>query len=134
MQMGTAWLPYGELVGTHMWHRLNPQSSEMKPIETTWYLGGALVVSDGAHIEPRFKHVSNIRCQRSVVPFSLIQPLFICLTFFVSTLHLDSSVPPLTLTTKHLDIAHFPMPLLLSGILCLIILDTFSQPLHLELL
>ena len=32
------------------------------------------------------------------------------------------------------DIAHFPMPLLLSGILCLVKLDTFSQLLHLELL
>ena len=42
------------------------------------------------------KHVSNIRCQQSVTPFSLIQPLFTCLTFSVSTLHQDSSVPPLT--------------------------------------
>ena len=36
-------------------------------------------------------------------------------------------------TKTFLDIAHFPMPLLLSGILCLVKLDTFSQPLHLEL-
>ena len=27
------------------------------------------------------KHVSNISCQHSVTPFSLIQPLLICLTF-----------------------------------------------------
>ena len=32
-----------------------------------------------------------------------------------------------------LDIAHFPMPLLPSGILCLVKLDIFSQPLHLKL-
>ena len=29
-------------------------------------------------------------------PFSLIQPLFISLTFFISTLRQDSSAPPLT--------------------------------------
>ena len=33
------------------------------------------------------KHVSSIRYQHSVTPFSLIHPLFICLTFFVFTLH-----------------------------------------------
>ena len=43
-----------------------------------------------------FKHVSSISCQHSVTPFSLIQPLFICLTFSVSTLHQDSSAPHLT--------------------------------------
>ena len=42
------------------------------------------------------KHVSNISCQHSVTPFSLIQLLFICLTFSMSTLHQDSSAPPLT--------------------------------------
>ena len=42
------------------------------------------------------KHVSSIGCQDSVTPFSLIQPLFIYLTFSVSTLHPDSSTPPLT--------------------------------------
>ena len=42
------------------------------------------------------KHVSNISCQHAVTPFSLIQPLFICPTFFVSTLHQDSSAPHLT--------------------------------------
>ena len=31
---------------------------------------------------------------------------------------------------KHLDIAYFPMPIPLSGILCLVKLDTFSQPLQ----
>ena len=31
-----------------------------------------------------------------VTPFSLILPLFICLTVFMSTFHLDSSAPPLT--------------------------------------
>ena len=40
--------------------------------------------------------VSNISCQHSVTPFSLIQPLFICLTFSVSTLHQHSSAPHLT--------------------------------------
>ena len=42
------------------------------------------------------KQVSNISCQHSVTPFSLIQPLFICLTISVSTLHQDSSAPHLT--------------------------------------
>ena len=89
------------------------------------------------------KHVSSITisCQHSVTPFSLIQPLFICLTFSVSTLHQDSSAPPLTqehytfhtLRPEHLDIAHFPILLLLSGILCFMKLDIFSQPLHLRL-
>ncbi len=41
-------------------------------------------------------HVSSLSCQHFVTPFSLIQPLFICLTFSVSTLHQDSSAPPLT--------------------------------------
>ena len=41
------------------------------------------------------KHVSNISCQHSVTPFSLTQPLFICLTS-VSTLHQDSASPHLT--------------------------------------
>ena len=31
------------------------------------------------------KHVSNISCQHSVTPFSLIQPLLICLTFSIKT-------------------------------------------------
>ena len=87
------------------------------------------------------KHVSSISCQHSVTPFSLIQPLFICLTFSVSTLNYDSSAPSLTQELyafrtprpKHLDIAHFPIPLLLSGILCLVRLDIFSQPLKLKL-
>ena len=35
--------------------------------------------------------------------------------------------------TKHLDIVHFLMLLLLSGILCLMTLDIFSQSLHLKL-
>ena len=35
--------------------------------------------------------------------------------------------------TTVLVIAHFHMPLLLSGILCFVKLDTFSQPLHLKL-
>ena len=38
------------------------------------------------------KHLSSIRCQHPVTPFSLIQPLFICLTFSMSTLHQDSSL------------------------------------------
>ena len=42
------------------------------------------------------KHVSSLSCQHSTSPFSLLQPLFICLTFSVSTLHQDSSAPPLT--------------------------------------
>ena len=71
------------------------------------------------------KHLSNIRCQHPVTPFSLIQPLFICLAFFMSTLHQNSSAPPLiqelyafcTWRPKHLDIAPFLMLLLLSGIL-----------------
>ena len=42
------------------------------------------------------KHVSRISCQHSVTPFSLMQPLFICLTLSVSTLHQDSSALPLT--------------------------------------
>ena len=83
----------------------------------------------------------QVQVVNTVTSFSLIQPMFICLTFSMSTLHQDSSAPPLTqelytfrtLRPKHLDIAHFPMSLLLSGILCLVKLDTFSQPLHLEL-
>ena len=43
-----------------------------------------------------FKHVSSVSCQHSVTPFSLIQPLFICLTSIISTLHPDSSASPLT--------------------------------------
>ena len=89
------------------------------------------------------KHVSNLSCQHSVTPFSLIQPLFICLTFSVSTLHQDSSAPPLiqelcalcTYRSKHLVIPHFRVPLLLSGILCLVKLDPlgiFSQLLDLK--
>ena len=42
------------------------------------------------------KHVSNISCQHSVTPFSLIQPLFICLTVSVSTLYQDSSASHVT--------------------------------------
>ena len=42
------------------------------------------------------KHLSSISCQHSVTPFSLIQPLFNCLTFSMSILHQDSSAPPLT--------------------------------------
>ena len=42
------------------------------------------------------KYISSKSCQHSVTPFSLMQPLFICLTFSVSTLHQDSSTPPLT--------------------------------------
>ena len=41
------------------------------------------------------KHVSNISCQPSVTPFSLIHLLFICLTFSVSVLSQDSSAPHL---------------------------------------
>ena len=37
-------------------------------------------------------------------------------------------------SSSKISCAHFPMPLLLSGILCLVKLDTFSRPLHLELL
>ena len=42
------------------------------------------------------KLVLNISCQHSVTPFSLIQPLFVCLTFSMSTLHQDNSAPHLT--------------------------------------
>ena len=42
------------------------------------------------------KQVSNISCRHCVTPFSLIQPLLICLSFSVSTLHQDCSTPPLT--------------------------------------
>ena len=35
------------------------------------------------------KHVSSASCQHSVTSFSLIQPLLVCLTFFMSTLHQD---------------------------------------------
>ena len=53
----------------------------------------------------------------------------------MSTLHQDSSAPPLTqelyafrkYRLKHLDIAHFPMLLLLSGILCHVKVDIFSH-------
>ena len=38
------------------------------------------------------------------------------------------------ISTNNTNIAHFPMPLLLSGILCFVKLDTFSHPLHLEML
>ena len=56
------------------------------------------------------------------------------------TLHQDSSAPPLTQELyafrtwrpKQLYIAHFPMPLLLSGILCLVKLNIISQPQHFE--
>ena len=68
--------------------------------------------------------LSGTHCNCTI---EMIQPLFICLTFSVSTLHKDSSDPPLTqelyafrtYRPKHLDIAHFPMLLLLSGIVCL---------------
>ena len=45
------------------------------------------------------KHASNRSCQHSVTPFSLIQPLFICLTFSMSPLHRDKSAPLLTART-----------------------------------
>ena len=45
-----------------------------------------------AHIEYKLSTL----CHSSVTPFSLIQPLFICLTFSVSALHQDSSAPHLT--------------------------------------
>ena len=38
----------------------------------------------------------QVQVVNTVTPFSLIQPLFICLTFSVSTLHQDSSTPLLT--------------------------------------
>ena len=46
----------------------------------------------------------------------------------------DSRTLPIPhIKTKHLDIAHFPMLLFLSGILCFMKLDIFSQPLHSKL-
>ena len=42
-------------------------------------------------IQARIEYVAN-----TVTPLSLIQPLFICLTFSMSTLHQDSSAPHLT--------------------------------------
>ena len=69
------------------------------------------------------KHILSLSCQHCVTLFSLIHPLFICLTFSMSTVYQDISAPPLTqelyafcctLRPKHLDIAHFPIPLLLS--------------------
>ena len=43
-----------------------------------------------------WKVLSGCIVEGIVTPFSLIQPLFICLTFSVSTLHQDSSTPLLT--------------------------------------
>ena len=66
----------------------------------------------------------------------MIQPLFSCLVFFMRAVHRDNSAPLLNqehnafhvLRPKHLDIAPFPMLLLLSGIPCL----AFSPLLHLK--
>ena len=68
------------------------------------------------------------------------QVLFICLVFFMCTLHQNSFAPLLTqeihvfhiLRLIHLDIALFPMLLLLSGIPYLVKSDTFSRPLYLK--
>ena len=38
----------------------------------------------------------QVQVVNTVTSFSLIQPMFICLTFSMSTLHQDSSAPPLT--------------------------------------
>ena len=87
------------------------------------------------------KHPLSISCLHSVTPFFLlIQPPFICLIFPMSTFHQDSPTPPLTqkLYTfrtkrpKHFNVAHSPMLFLLSGIFCLVKLDTFGQPLYLK--
>ena len=64
--------------------------------------------------------------------FSATSPVW--LSDLMSTLHQDSSAPPLTqepdafrtLRPTHLDIAPFPMRFLLSGILCLVKLDIQS--------
>ena len=48
------------------------------------------------HWLPIQARIQYISCQHSVTTFSLIQPLFICLTFSVSTLYQDSSAPHLT--------------------------------------
>ena len=90
-----------------------------------------------------YKQVLSISIKLSTLChsfFSDTAPVYL-LTFSVSTLRQDSCAPPptqelytfRTWSQKHLDIAHFPMPLL-SGILCLAKLDTLSQPLRLELL
>ena len=68
----------------------------------------------------------------------LVQPLFICLVFCMSTLHPDRSAPLLTqelyafhtLRPKYLGVDPFAVLFLLSGIPGLVKLDTFSQPLH----
>ena len=57
----------------------------------SWNAGGGLL-SGGDVRSTWLRDFANI----VVTPFSLIQPLFICLTFSVSTLHQDSSAPPLT--------------------------------------
>ena len=86
---------------------------------------------------------AHIECKLSTLCqsfFSDTAPVY-PFTFSISTPHEDNSAPPLTQELyafhterpKHLDIAHFPMPLLLSGILCLVKLDTFMRPLHLKL-
>ena len=78
--------------------------------------------------------------QLFVIPFPLIQPLFIHLVFFMCMFHQDSSTSLLTqeryifLRPKHFGHHSFPMLLLLSGIPCLVKLDTFSQPMNLKLL
>ena len=57
-------------------------------------------------------------------------------SLFVDLFHLHSPSRQLytfqTLWLKHLDIILFPILLLLSGILCLVNLKTFTQPAHLK--
>ena len=81
----------------------------------------------------RLRNTASI-ASGSATPFSLIKPLFICPNFFVSSLHQDSSA--LSLTQELYAFAHedqniwtsliFSMPLLLSGILCLVKLEITS--------
>ena len=81
------------------------------------------------------KHALSISCQLFVSCLSLIHLMFICLILFMYTFHQDSTASPLagelytfhTLRPKHLDIVLVPMLLLLSEIIYLVKLNTFSQ-------
>ena len=85
----------------------------------------------------------TIWLQRSalwLVPFalclgSIIQPLFMCLVFFMNTCAYSSTrlLAP-DLYAFHIWTTLFPMLFFLFGIFCLMKLDTFRQLLHLKLL
>ena len=88
-------------------------------------------------IQARIKHKLSTLCHSF---FSDTAPVYLCdfLRVYCPSRQLRSSSDSRTLRIphirpKHLDSIHFPMLLLLSGILCLMTLDIFSQSLHLKL-